>query len=224
MSKPEVFIIESLTFDDESNDRQEGLFLSHILKLAGKNPLYYYIRTQRELGMVLKQFKVSGYRYLHFSSHGNEKALYTTLDKIELRLFGDIVKPYLNKKRLFISACLAANEALAEAIFPNSSCLSLIGPRSKPQFRDAAIFWASFYHLAFRTCARFMTKEIIGDKLETLMNTFKIRLNYYYRDNQAKGEFSKYHLKPSVRMKHRPTGLLSRKTNISNLKLEIPFK
>ncbi len=68
-SIPEVFIIESLHFDDENESRYEGSFLSQILHLGGKKPLYYYIRTKRELTEVLRIFKASGYRYLHFSYH-----------------------------------------------------------------------------------------------------------------------------------------------------------
>jgi len=46
---PEVFIIESLKFDDEANDRYEGKIISNILHLNEKNSKYYYIRTKREL-------------------------------------------------------------------------------------------------------------------------------------------------------------------------------
>ena len=35
MTKPNVFIIESLDFDDEENNRFEGKVLSNILKLNG---------------------------------------------------------------------------------------------------------------------------------------------------------------------------------------------
>ena len=45
MSKSSVFIIESLTFEDENKERFEGKFLSHILKLSGIETKYYYIRT-----------------------------------------------------------------------------------------------------------------------------------------------------------------------------------
>lgn len=36
MAAPDVFIIESLRFEDESGDRLEGKTLSNILRLAGK--------------------------------------------------------------------------------------------------------------------------------------------------------------------------------------------
>jgi len=52
MSRPEVFIIESLTLDDERHDRYEGQIISRILALSGKSCEYYYIRTTRELSSV----------------------------------------------------------------------------------------------------------------------------------------------------------------------------
>lgn len=41
-TKPEVFIIESLRFDDERQDRFEGQIIKKILALSGKNCEYYY--------------------------------------------------------------------------------------------------------------------------------------------------------------------------------------
>jgi len=37
-TKPEVFIIESLGFDDERNSRLEGKVLSGVLRMCGKEP------------------------------------------------------------------------------------------------------------------------------------------------------------------------------------------
>jgi hypothetical protein len=47
---PEVFIVESLGLADEVSERREGGVLAAVLKMCGKNPLYYYIRTKAELG------------------------------------------------------------------------------------------------------------------------------------------------------------------------------
>jgi hypothetical protein len=63
-TKPEVFIVESLTFEDEREERFEGQIIKRILGLSGKTCEYYYIRTRRELEEVLKLFNHSGYRYL----------------------------------------------------------------------------------------------------------------------------------------------------------------
>ena len=53
---PSVFIIESVRFKEERLDRREGNILRGILRLSGKDADYRYIRTQKELQAVLKQF------------------------------------------------------------------------------------------------------------------------------------------------------------------------
>ena len=68
-----VFVIESLEFDDEKENRFEGKFLSQILNMSGIESAYYYIRTRRELERILEIFEESEYRYLHFSCHGTSK-------------------------------------------------------------------------------------------------------------------------------------------------------
>ena len=62
MSQPEIFIIESLEFDDERAERFEGRIISEILTLSGKHCEYCYIRTKRELKELLNQFETSRYR------------------------------------------------------------------------------------------------------------------------------------------------------------------
>ena len=64
MSKPEVYIIESLGLDDE-NRRKEGEIISRTMRLSGKKPIYRYVRTQRELEYFVSDFAKSNYRYLH---------------------------------------------------------------------------------------------------------------------------------------------------------------
>ena len=88
MTKASVFIIESLTFEDEKNERFEGKFLSHILKLGGIETKYFYIRTKKEFKEVLNNFYDSKFRYLHISCHGDRKSLSLTLDDISHRESG----------------------------------------------------------------------------------------------------------------------------------------
>jgi hypothetical protein len=145
----DVFIIESLKFEDEKRDNFEGKFLSQMLNFEGKKPLYYYIRTKAELHEVMKLFKESNYRYLHISCHGDPVALYTTLDPLPFRELSSIVNPYLLKRRIFVSACSAVNDNLARTIIPTSGCYSIVGPIDDIYFGHAAIIWASFYHLMF---------------------------------------------------------------------------
>ena len=144
MSKPEVFIIESLEFDDEEEERFEGRILADILRLAGKKPIYYYVRTKRELVAVLDLFERSQYRYLHLSCHGDDESIATTLDdEIGFRELSEIMNPHLKRRRLFVSSCDVVNDQLAKTLMP-SGCLSITGPTQKVGFAEAAILWTSF--------------------------------------------------------------------------------
>lgn len=178
-TKADIFIIESLEFSDEVDNTLEGKFLSHILHLGGKKPKYYYIRTEKELKKVLNLFRQSAYRYLHLSCHGSETSISTTLDSISFRKFGQLMRPYLRNKRLFISACSAANSQLARNIIPSSGCISIIGPVTDVGFHDAAIIYASFYHLMFKKRASKMTRSDVTSILQKVADTFGISLNYF---------------------------------------------
>ncbi len=61
MSQAEVFIVESLDFQDERAQRFKGRIISDILAMSGKACAYYYIRTKRELAAILgSALKVCG--------------------------------------------------------------------------------------------------------------------------------------------------------------------
>jgi hypothetical protein len=136
VSHAEVFIIESLTLNDERRQRFEGRIISQILALSGKKCEYYYVRTRRELVAMLKQFSSSNYRYLHLSCHGDDSSMATTFDAISFSEFGPLIKPYLRKRRLFVSACSMTNRSLAESIMPGSGCYSILGPDQDIRFSD----------------------------------------------------------------------------------------
>lgn len=177
-AKADVFIIESLEFDDEEEGRFEGKILTELLKLCGKNPRYYYVRTKRELEVVLRLFKKSRYKYLHLSCHGNSESIATTLDVINFQELGTVLNPYLDKRRLFISACEAVNDQLANAVMPSSNCLSIIGPHTEVTFDEAAIVWASFYQLMFRENSRKMRRRTIKQVLQGLVELFEVPVAY----------------------------------------------
>ena len=179
MTKANVFIIESLSFDDEENNRLEGKFLSQILHLGNKESIYYYIRTRKELEKLLKLFKKSDYRYLHLSCHGDRTSIHTTLDRISFPELKRLAKPHLRKKRLFISACSAVNHNLARTLIPSSKCYSIIGPANDVYFDDAAIIWASFYHLVFKKDSSKMGRGDITPTLQKVADTFGVSLNYF---------------------------------------------
>jgi hypothetical protein len=180
---PKVFIIESLTFPDEKSDRFEGKFLSHILKLGSIDSEYFYIRTKKEFKEVLRIFNSSNFRYLHLSCHGNEDGLTTTLDGLLHSEFALVTKNHLENRRLFLSACSATNRNFAESVIPSSGCLSMIGPATDIRFNDAAIIWASFYHLIFKANRTGMNRSDILPVLKKIVQTFEIQMNYYSVDN-----------------------------------------
>jgi hypothetical protein len=184
---PHVFIIESVKFADEQDDRKEGLLLSQILNLAGKASEYRYIRTRKELEVVLEQFSDSGFRYLHLSSHGDASGFGLTLDYVTNREFADMARPYLKGRRLFLSACEVTNQHLAALVLPKSGCFSIAGPDGGVAFGDAAIIWASFYHLMFKKNPDRMKGDEVRDTLGRLGRTFGVAMRYYRSSNIRRG-------------------------------------
>ena len=179
MSEPELFIIESLQFDDEKKKLFEGRVISQILHLSNKKSIYYYIRTKAELSEVLRIFKECDYRYLHISSHGSNKAIHTTIDDITFHELGKMLNPVLYNRRLFLSACSMTNVNLARQIMPESGCFSIVGPKKAVNFNDAAILWATFYHLMFKSNARVMKHAQLEKHVQNVSSMFKVPLNYY---------------------------------------------
>ena len=82
MSKPNVFIIESLNFEDEEDDRFEGKVLSKILKLNGVDSQYYYIRTKQELDEIIVKFDESDYRYFEANCFAFFRAFHALLESL----------------------------------------------------------------------------------------------------------------------------------------------
>jgi hypothetical protein len=185
MSQPEIFIIESLNFEDERAERFEGRIISQILALSGKKCEYCYIRTKRELKTLLEHFASSRYRYLHLSCHGNKQAMFTTLDPIPFSELGPLLKPHLRKRRLFVSACSATNTALAEAIMPDSGCYSILGPDQDIYFGDAAVLWASFYHVMFSADSTAMKYKTIKAKAQEVSDMYRVRLKLIGHDEDS---------------------------------------
>ena len=189
-SKSDVFIIESLSFDDENEKLHEGEILSNILKLNGKEPIYYYIRTANEFDHILDIFENSKYRYLHLSCHGSENSMQTTLDSIGFDELEAMLAPCLDYRRLFLSACSMVNESLATKLMANTKCHSVIGPGDKVAFTDSAIFWASFYHLMFVENFESMVMKDIQSSLKKLAALFDVPINYYSSSTENKQGYS----------------------------------
>ena len=188
-TKPEVFIVESNKFEEEEDEKFEGRVLMELLRMCGKDPTYFYIRTKRELVEVMGIFSRSNYRYLHLACHGERTSIFTTLDEIPFGELGEILNPYIDSRRLFISACEAVNVQLANAVMPNSGCLSIIGPYREVTFDDAAIVWASFYQLMFRENWNKMRREDIEFVLEGLTELFEVPIAYCGARTRSRGGY-----------------------------------
>lgn len=188
----DVFIIESLDPDDEGNGRFEGVFLSHVLRLHGKAPMYRYVRTREEFGVALQNFAESQYRYLHISAHADSKGLVTTnQDEIDFDELGEMLEPHMKGRRLFISACKMVNEDLAKAIIPASGCNSVVGPIENIAFTDSAVVWASIYHLAFSEDLERITRNRLREKLQLACNLFEVNFAYYARSQELKRGYTR---------------------------------
>lgn len=185
-TKPEVFIIESLSFENEKDRLFEGKIISNMLHLSEKSSVYYYIRTQAELEKVLDIFWDSNYRYLHLSCHGSQKSLLTTLDDLNFNELSELLEPVLENRRLFLSACSMTNDNLAKAVIPSSDCYSILGPAKDIHFNDAAILWATFYHLMFKDNCRSMNRSRILQYANNVSTMFKVPLNYYSKSRKYK--------------------------------------
>src|SRR2546423_1082536 len=131
-TEADVFIIESLDLKDEAKDRPEGKRIADMLKLGRKNCRYYYIRTRKELSEFLMVFRDSNYRYLHLSTHGlvgNDKKLVglsTTFDELQTDDLAKMLRPYINDRRVFLSACNAGAKSMAEALLSKTTCHSIL--------------------------------------------------------------------------------------------------
>lgn len=180
-SNASLFIVESLSFEDEDAGRMEGNILSRMLQLSGKETDYRYIRTVRELAAVLDHFDQSQRRYLHLSCHGNSRALALTLDSLPFGELGELLRPHLMDRRLFVSACGAVNTRLAAAVMRRNGCRSIVGPRRDIGFDEAAVMWAAFYHVMFKENPKAMQNANIEAALRRLQGAFGLPMSYIRR-------------------------------------------
>ena len=184
---PEVFIIESLELGDERKARREGEVLASVLRMCGKRPLYYYIRTRAELELMAQLFYMSNYRYLHISCHGGKNSLATTLDVVGYDEFATIFARRLKNRRLFVSACSAGNAKFAKQVrSQNPGVISVAAPAKDIQFDHAVAFWSSFYVKTFSTNARSMSSDRIAAVLRPLAALFGEPVHLSRKDRAGK--------------------------------------
>ena len=179
MTKPEVFIIESLSRDDEAAHRYEGQRLADILRLSGKNPKYVYFQSKEEIPHLLALFRQSDYRFLHISCHASTSALHTTNDEISYAQLGPLFKGYLKLRRVFFSACEVGNELFSECLAStNKGMHSIAAPTDKIYFDHAAAIWGAFYVSAFTNSSDSMTHVDISQRLGLLCSLFPVDFHF----------------------------------------------
>ncbi|TIL44952.1 hypothetical protein [Mesorhizobium sp.] len=194
---PDVFIIESLDPDDEGNGRFEGSVISNMLRFHGKSPKRY-VRTRDEFEKSLKEFGESNYRYLHVSAHGDQEGMVTTnLEEIDFDELSDLLKPFLNNKRLFLSACAMVHEDFAAHLIPNTGCFSVIGPEDDIHFHKAAIFWASVYHLMFSKDSKGFNRPHLKEMLRKASKLLEVNVRYFSKAPNLKQGFREDVLHPN---------------------------
>lgn len=193
-TEPKVFIIESLKLEDESEDHFEGKIIHKILKLSNVKSKYEYIRTDTEFKHFLKDYNRSQYRYLHISMHGGKQSISTTFNDIDLDNFVLNISQYLDHRRLFLSCCSFATDKLAEKIFNESDCYSIVGFNKPVNYNDAAIFWATFYHHMFNRGKNYIGYEELMLLLKKLMTIYKLPIVYYQSSSKNPKGYKKINL------------------------------
>jgi hypothetical protein len=188
LTKPETFILESLSEDDEANGRLEGRALYEVLRIQGKKPAYYYFRTQTELIRFSDIFRQSGYRYLHLSCHGSETHLQFTFGQTDYDMFASIFQNKLNNRRLFISGCSLGNKQFAAAVFAKSGGMySVTAPTRKVFFSQTTSFWPAFYYMMHAWDTTAMKKGRLVHVLARLSQIFEMPMAHYFKNTKMKG-------------------------------------
>jgi hypothetical protein len=177
----EVFIIESLSIEDERLKVTEGKILFDTLKMCGKSPEYYYIRTKRELEEVAKIFRKSGCRYLHISCHADEANICLTYDDLSYMEFAEIFRGYLKNRRLFVSACsVGVSEMFASIVAgkDNQGMYSVVAPQIDIRFDKAVALWCAFYVQVFSEKVNSMNQTRIRYALMALCRLFDVPIMF----------------------------------------------
>ena len=178
-----MFSLESLEREDEKEARLDGKILYDVLKLHGKNPIYYYFRTQRELVEFAKIFRESGYRYLHLSCHGGEDIVQYTFGNSNYKDFAQIFEKKLHNRRLFVSGCNLGNMQFAQEIFSkNGGMYSITAPTKKVYFHQSVSFWSAFYYMMYAWDDSMMKKKRLNQVLTQLTTIFEMPLAHYFRN------------------------------------------
>lgn len=175
----DVFIIESLKWEDEINNRFEGRRLAELLRLSGKNPKYFYFQSKDEIPSLLKLFELSKYRYLHVSCHASSTTVCTTNENLSYSEFVQLFKNKLKLKRVFFSACELGNPLFNQMLVAqnNKGMHSIVAPSTEIYFDHAAAIWGAFYVSVFSRNPASMNGRDIERRIETLCSLFPVEFH-----------------------------------------------
>lgn len=67
---------------------------------------------------------------------------------------------------------------------PGSGCYSILGPDQNIDFGDAAILWASFYHVMFKADSHAMKYKTIRAKAQEVSDMFRVKLTLIAHDKE----------------------------------------
>lgn len=189
ITKPETFIIESLSQQDNENNRSDGKILFDMLNLQNKKPIYKTFKNKDELVELSDTYRNSGYRYLHLSCHGSNEIISSTYDKIEFAQFAEIFSSKLNNRRLFISGCKLGNINLANYLYDNNGGMySLTGPINDVHFDQASVFWSSFYYLVHSWDSQRIIKKTIFKTLNKITYLFGMPIAHFFKNAKKHGK------------------------------------
>ena len=114
----------------------------------------------------------------------------TNRDDIDFQELGDILRPHLDGRRLFLSACAMIHPDHAKAIIPQSGCNSVIGPNENISFLDAAVLWSSLYHLMFSSNADAMKRDQLLKFLRQTSKLFQVSMSYFSKSTSTRSGIS----------------------------------
>jgi hypothetical protein len=181
-TNPTVCIVESLNFLQEDTHK-EGEIISRTLRLSAKDAHYTYLRSPQEMEAFAVEFGRSKHRYLHVSCHGNRKAFFTTTGHMLAADFARLLAPHVDSRRVFLSACQAAQSEFAKSLLSASGCWSVLAPVDDIFFDDAAIFWSSFYHIMFKNNPDSMNRSGIKRTVEKCADLIGAQFRLFFRED-----------------------------------------
>jgi hypothetical protein len=154
-----------------------GFYLSYLSSFRGPP------QTKNEFRDRIKKFGNSKHRYLHISSHGNEDEIGPENWGVSANELANMLKPYISKRRVFLSSCLGADGKFAPEILKTSQCYSVVAPIGKICFDDAAVFWISFYHLMFQLEKGHMKTRVLKQVAKKCASFIEMPFKVFYKSS-----------------------------------------